>query len=864
MPRNRQLADIPLDLQFPLLGVDDERAYGRQRSGTTADALNVRVFEPGTNRARGGQRPGLSRFFDAQVVGEYPIQCIDHLVTNEVVASASSIGHFGYALTSGNGFGVGDNTGVSVFTNTGTASFAKSCECWDDDGYVYTGEINTTTGATRIHKYNAAGTVQTNFPITSLTGLTTGSLRVLAGMVLIGDYLYVAMRYSSGAAGRIHKIHKTTGAVTTSWASTSSFSGLNFSTASKNCLGKCGTVLGVECVATGTSQCFKQFDTTKGTAKLLVSRPYTGTAAHNASRVVSDGIGFFYVIASVSTSMIKKIGLGGVIEWSSTAADTPTGLAYNFSTGQLVATVASTPSVRSLSLTAGSLVSSADPSSVTNYSYIDSDNHGFYMLYRDGVASDDVNQINTSFSVTSGFPVTLANTTHSGSAVNKGKVLANTAGQNRQTRIAVVNNGECRVWQVNPADTAPVPSAVTNGDSFNVPAPVIFSAINMLDLFFVDGTIYRYLDSGTNQITAWTPTAGSLPVDSQSGRARLICTWRGRTVLAGLPWNPQNLYMSKQNDPFDWDYAPTTQTVQQAFSGNDSMSGQIPDIINCLISYNDDTMVVGCDHTIWQITGDPMAGGQWDNISQTIGMAWGRPFALDPSGQIYFMSNTGAIYKMTPGSLPVRCSQQIDRRLESIDHSKNLVRLAWDLNARGLYVFVTPYDATEDTTHYFWEERTDAWMPFQFANPDHNPLAVHVYDGDLPDDRVVLLGGRDGRVRYFDNAATKDDGTTINSEVWLGPILTKDLAFLVLKELQATLGETSGDITYSIHVGDSAEKAFGSEAVQSGTWSAGRNPDAMAIWGGQAIYVKLSATKPFSLEMLRCTYSPMGKERRRM
>lgn len=849
-----------VDMQFPVEGVNDQRAFFRQRSGTTPGALNVRVFEPGTDRARGGQRPGLTRYFDDEAVGDYSIQCIDRLVSNDVVATTTSVGHFVYGLTSGNGFGVGDSAGTSVFTAGNVASFQFACSCWDDDGNVYVTTVNTTTGATKVYKYTAAGTLATNFPVTSIT-VTTGSLRSVCGMCVIGSYLYFAC--TQGGVSRIHRVHTTTGALSANWKSSDVvYSTMVFSTSAVQAIAKCGKILGVEVKGTGSDQGFILFNTDNNTH---VYRSYGGTAANNKSTVVSDGIAFFYTIASVSSSIVKKIGLGGVIEWSSTAADTPTGLTYDFSTGKLVATVASSPSVRVLSLTTGSQTSSADPNSVTNYSWIDCDNAGFFTLYRDGVGSNDVYGVNSTFSTVWG-PTTFANTTHSGASVNKGKVLSNISGGNRKTRAVLISNGECRIFTTDGA------TAITNGASFHASAPVIWSAQNGLNLFFVDGTVYKYLKSTTNAITAWSPTAGSLPVDDLSARARLIATWRGRTVLSGLPRNPQNFYMSKQFDPFDWDYSPATQTAQQAFSGNDSMSGQAPDIVNCLISYNDDVMIVGCDHSIWQITGDPMAGGQMDNVSQTIGMAWGRPFALDPSGQVYFFANHGAVYKMTPGSTPVPVSQQIKRRLENIDMSANLIQLTWDLVAQGLWVWITPHDRTSETTHYFWEERTNAWFPVQFGETDYNPLSVHVYDGDLPEDRIIMLGGMDGRIRYLNNAAVTDDGTEIESYVFIGPLMTKQIDEIMLEDLQATLGEDSKDVRFDVYVGKTAEQAYNSafdddgepvDGVVHGTWQSGRNGVSMIRRSEFAAFVKLSATDSWSLERITARYRTSGPVRQR-
>lgn len=51
-----------LPLLFPFGGIDRSKAYSAQPQGTTPAAVNVRGYEPGSGRQRGGSRPGLSRY----------------------------------------------------------------------------------------------------------------------------------------------------------------------------------------------------------------------------------------------------------------------------------------------------------------------------------------------------------------------------------------------------------------------------------------------------------------------------------------------------------------------------------------------------------------------------------------------------------------------------------------------------------------------------------------------------------------------------------------------------------------------------------------------------------------------------------
>lgn len=82
------------DLCYPLAGLSQLRGYENQQpvpmpegigefAFTARDGTNVRSCEPGTNRIRGGSRPGLSRYIDVPVVGGWIIQGLCAITTVE-------------------------------------------------------------------------------------------------------------------------------------------------------------------------------------------------------------------------------------------------------------------------------------------------------------------------------------------------------------------------------------------------------------------------------------------------------------------------------------------------------------------------------------------------------------------------------------------------------------------------------------------------------------------------------------------------------------------------------------------------------------------------------------------------------------
>lgn len=395
---------------------------------------------------------------------------------------------------------------------------------------------------------------------------------------------------------------------------------------------------------------------------------------------------------------------------------------------------------------------------------------------------------------------------------------------------------------------------------------LVRSAANSQKLWFADGNNWVFYDPAINTVKTWTASAGILPIDQDGNLPTLIANWRGSIWLAGLEKDPQNLFGSKVGDPTNWDYFPVSPGSGDAIAGNlpDSF-GLIGDVITSLIPWNDDTMVIGTDSEVHVLRGDPRNGGQNDLVTKAIGMAFGLPWCMDPTGLIYFFSNRCGVFSMDPrsGQQPQRVSNGIEQELQAINTGENGVCMGWDDKFQGLYLFISPLMAPGEGSNYYYDQRNQAWFKDKFANPKHNPLCCITFDGNLPEDRVLLIGSWDGYVRSIDPTATDDDGVAIESEVWIGPLLTKNLDDVTLKALQAVLGMNSGDVTYRIHVGATAEIALASAAVDTGVFEASRNLSSQVRWSDHAIYIVLASNVPWSVESIRAITTLNGKIRGR-
>ena len=446
----------------------------------------------------------------------------------------------------------------------------------------------------------------------------------------------------------------------------------------------------------------------------------------------------------------------------------------------------------------------------------------------------------------------------------------------RIVKLVTVSQGHCffalpgdTTWTATTNATGEIPPLNATG--------LIYSASNIQKLWFADGVNYVYYDPSNDTVYPWLATAGTLPQDSDGNTPRHIVTWRGRTVVSGLFLEPQNIFFSSVGDPTNWDYAPENPTATQAIALNLANMGLIGDTVTSLCPYTDDVLIVFGDHSINLLRGDPLDGGRRDLVTDTIGAVWGKPWCMDPYGTVYFFSNKMGVYTLVPGQKPLRISQSIDNLLSRINTGTHGITMVWDDAHQGCHLFITLLEEVAETTHYWFDWRTQAWWQVKFGNKDHNPLCTCILDGNEPEDRVVLTGGWDGYVRAMSLDAAEDDGEAIESEVVIGPILTAMFDEVMWGEMQAVLGTDSGEVGYELYSGATAELALAAleartEPTATGTWSGsngedgeygGRNVTELVKSAAHAHYLRLFSTEQWAFEALRVKIGARGQVRRR-
>jgi hypothetical protein len=323
-------------------------------------------------------------------------------------------------------------------------------------------------------------------------------------------------------------------------------------------------------------------------------------------------------------------------------------------------------------------------------------------------------------------------------------------------------------------------------------------------------------------------------------------------------------FMSEAGDPFKWDYFPPIPTPIQPVSGNNTdRVGRCPDIIKALIPYNDDLMIFGGDRSMWRLTGDPMAGGQFDLISDKTGIAFGSAWARDREGNLYFVGSQGGLFALAVGSSVVRISvDYIERELQGIDQNAANFRLVWSNRDEGLHLFVCSIgDKGVARNSYFWEKKTGGWYRDSWQDTSVQPMVACVHDSDAFNDRRVVMVGEDGFIRAWDQEAADDDGVGIASAVTWGPIQSEGASRETrLRGLEVILAgsatpssvasgiptghggvggnPTTSGVRYELYASDVAD--FTDEPQAAGALGPGHNRRIQARVRGAYVWVRLA------------------------
>ena len=895
MKKARQAQEI-VDLPFPIGGLDETRPYAEQRRTTTASVQNVRPFDCATGRRRGARRPGMSKYLADQIASA-EIQCIDAAVLPRGAAVGS-----GTMLTTAAGAnyvriystvsGVATNSYESAVFDT-----ANTIGKYDEDNNAYIACDNS--GTVVVRRVSPQFFTHTQHSWSS-AGVNPGSSYRLCGLAVSDGVVYVYM--AGTAVSAIYRLDAVTGEVIGSGAWMTHNDGLNVVTlgnGSRNMMAIGGGLIGV-LGKDGTNNLVIQLinianrSISYSTAIIAGYDPFNGSCV--ALNICSDSGANFYVAALTSNgagsyhSRTRKVKWDGTVVWTKTDSASPSGTAigirdcsYDEDGGRLgvvgLSIHGTGNSFQTLNPDTGAFAAGSDPYGAGTWERIAADTYtdptgadtdlGPGFVLRRAAGANDIARLKktlaTHWQAYSG-----VNATGFISATSVAPAATSSQGNVRLQRLLAIADGT--LYRFDSGDSDKIKSgfsAASAAATAFAPATVVWGSKLAFTVFFADGysyPMYNFSTNTTDTLEAYMPRVSpsrtdTAPVDANGRRCRLIETWRGRLVMAGMLSDPQNWFMSKVGDATTWAYDEVSSLA--AVSGSLSAALQVGDIINGMVPCGDNILIFLCDHSIWRMTGDPLDGGVVTQVSDITGGAWGRAWCKDAQGNVYFFGSRGSVWRMAPDGEPQRISTAIDAsRLAGIDLSTHLIRMAWDDRWRGIHLFVTPYDSTEPTVNYWWDADTQvrqtidivktpgSWWPDVFANVSHNPLAVYAFDGDGSDGRVILMGGRDGYIRQFDNTAESDDAYPIESELLIGPIQDKDQAF-ILTDVRATMGTESAGATLGVRAAVGTQAAFESADKYTGTLVAGQNKSRAVRVRGTSAFIRIYSNEiaaPWSLE----------------
>jgi hypothetical protein len=724
MPSNR------IELPFPLKGISGDSAHGRTPEGMSPDALNVVGYDAAGGRLRGGQRPGMAKFWSTQLGSSNRVQAIAS-GTSSVQESSTATPYT-------------EDFEAYTPTNWAWSEMAADWDPFDED---------------------AVGAATPLFQ-TAIIADAGDSAQVAASGGGIASVHFTQSHFLRAAPDRTSRIYTGTNA---------DFVHANGYTVKVNM---------------GDEWTYANRDANRVRVFLRVNPAYNGECyvvrVKQHLNGGTTGVTFkAWLAKGTSTGYTENDSTDESVTYSGDAD-------WRYNEHELYLIVADDGSiqvdvydkVQAETQTLGTLTG------MTDYGGYGRVGFGAYTGFQGTVTIDDFRVDDVPLSE-AGYQLRLA-------AVCNGDVYA--ARTNQEPTLATSGSGALETNRriigatLHHASPTNEPSADNEGHQM---------------IYFADGANWKRLDLHDLEVLAWTEeVGGSLPVDSNSNKPTIIATYRDRVVLSGLPDDPQNWFMSAVADALDFDYGATA-SATMAVAGNNSNAGVVGDVVTCLAPYSDDIMVMGGDHSLWVMRGDPAARGIIDNISHRTGIAGSKAFAWDTFGNIHFFG-AGTHWSMSSNAAePTPVSRgRMDRLWANVNQSSDDILLAWDVVRKGLHIFVTPH-TSGTSTHWFWDQRTDAYWPMQFPNA-LNPTAVLGYDADKSDDTTLLLGGYDGYVRQFDATQKNDDGTAIDSYVLFTPINPgNSFQNTKLTEAVVVLGSETDSADLTVFSGDHPEAALG-------------------------------------------------------
>lgn len=222
-------------------------------------------------------------------------------------------------------------------------------------------------------------------------------------------------------------------------------------------------------------------------------------------------------------------------------------------------------------------------------------------------------------------------------------------------------------------------------------------------IFGIDGIRPFYYDpagnGGDGLAAEWTASkAGRLP-----DQPILLGEWFGSALLVGRQ-EPTVLRASAVGDPFDWDHLTARPTARSAWSLATGDLSDVPEPITALIPLSDEVLLIGQvnrmhllrghPRSVLRETGDPTGQpGRLVEVSESFGIAFGRPWCFDELGTLYFEGSRGGVYRwLAPpsGAIEPVGDGSLLGEMSQINFAAMTTRLDWHHELQTLHRTIVP------------------------------------------------------------------------------------------------------------------------------------------------------------------------------
>jgi hypothetical protein len=355
-------------------------------------------------------------------------------------------------------------------------------------------------------------------------------------------------------------------------------------------------------------------------------------------------------------------------------------------------------------------------------------------------------------------------------------------------------------------------------------------------------------------------SAGSAPTGYTLG-----CAYRDRLVVGG---GDHIVYMSRQNDWTNWDYAAEMDDAGRAVMLQASEATEVGATITALIPHRDSHLLIGTARSLWVLEGDPAAGGRLINISRNVGIISERAWCK-VDDKIIFLSDDGLYGVSASGAgLEDLSGDKLPVELSDVDTSTVTVHLGYSQAENGVLIFLNG-----DDYHWFYDLEFGGFWPFTIPAA-MTPTRVFTYGGGL------LLWN--GTSTHWSVGGTTDAGTAIGSHLLIGPLRPGSAGEKgLLSAIHGTVDiASSGSVVWRVVEGDTAEDACenakaaveaymaGNTATAnayssfSGTWTTGRNYVSHPRVSGMFVVIWLQSTSQWAFESIVVDFDLMGRWRK--